>query len=397
MKILILVLVLGITNTAFATQPGQCDIPELNLFYANGMFNSPQDAKYSLSSLQKIFGNKFSHYDIAYNANESILRQLFQILDQKSASLAGKFWVFLNNFSETPPDVVQSIAEILKEQALSRQYVNDIDLRKHVAQYREKIENGENVIIMSHSQGNFYANFAFEELGMSMEPFDPASLKIVAIATPDANVAGSDEPYTTLNSDWVVRLIPMSLPPNTENSPAGKFDHQFVKHYLLGNRSGPKIIDDIQGTMQQKIFDLESSPQIEDRGYVEESLVPMWKWILRQYYHPKKDLSKMECLASTIFFKVYNWAGESCAGRSLEVLERETNKCLKEWLDKDKIAYDCQLYGLPQNFPTPFSVNNQEDGFFYTHPECKWNAKMLTNEISARLVDQALGFIAAPN
>lgn len=76
-KLNFFILLLELTSTTFAMQSSQCHVPELNLFYANGMFNSPGAAKVSLNRLEIIFGKKFANYDIAYNTSEPFLRQLF--------------------------------------------------------------------------------------------------------------------------------------------------------------------------------------------------------------------------------------------------------------------------------------------------------------------------------
>lgn len=123
----------------------------------NGMFNSLRDADASKEALKKIFGDKFAGYDLAYNTNKPLLLQLLQVLDQKSAALANKFWLILNDFSQAPPDVNHEIATILKQRALAQQYVKDSDLQADIQKFKETLD-GENVLVVAHSQGNFYAN-----------------------------------------------------------------------------------------------------------------------------------------------------------------------------------------------------------------------------------------------
>lgn len=73
--------------------------------------------------------------------------------------------------------------------------------------------------------------------------------KIIPIASPHFEETGediiNDSPYTTLVSDGIILMIPNHYPPNVSNQPAGLFDHQFIKHYLNGNKSGPKILNDL--------------------------------------------------------------------------------------------------------------------------------------------------------
>lgn len=61
-----------------------------------------------------------------------------------------------------------------------------------------------------------------------------------------------DGPYTTLQSDWVIRAIPTALAANIANKSSGHFDHEFIRHYLNGDHSGPKIKSDIEATLEPK-------------------------------------------------------------------------------------------------------------------------------------------------
>ena len=118
--------------------------------------------------------------------------------------------------------------------------VVDEDLREHLSQYSEHLKKGDAVVIVPHSQGNVYAAAAYQQLynnfGFNM---DVALVRVADIISDDDAV---NSHYANLYSDWLVRVIRGSDDPNVRNHPSGIFDHQFIKHYLNGNGSGPKIL-----------------------------------------------------------------------------------------------------------------------------------------------------------
>jgi hypothetical protein len=104
---------------------------------------------------------------------------------------------------------------------------------------------GFRVLIVAHSQGNFFANNILEDHYSGPKTlhwdFEKKSARLVSVATPSSHV--EDGEYTTLQSDGVIRTIPRALPPNSQNTQPspGRFDHEFVKHYLKGNGAWPQI------------------------------------------------------------------------------------------------------------------------------------------------------------
>jgi hypothetical protein len=100
------------------------------------------------------------------------------------------------------------------------------------------------VIVASHSQGNFYSDFASRQLtGEQRQSFG-----IVAVATPADHVEGG-WPYTTLKNDAIIGAIPFALPWNVDNGAQAATDstgHQFVLSYLApGTPSRGRIINQV--------------------------------------------------------------------------------------------------------------------------------------------------------
>jgi hypothetical protein len=141
-------------------------------------------------------------------------------------------------------DAIQSI----EQSANADTYVKDPDLDAHVARYTADLTEGKRVIVVAHSQGNFYANKAHEHLSST------AGFGIVAVATPASYTAGNG-PYTTLTNDEVIKPIPNRKAANTTNGAAfvkateGSDGHSFTGNYLAGDVSGPKIVGHVKSTL----------------------------------------------------------------------------------------------------------------------------------------------------
>ncbi|MFH1521795.1 MAG: putative metal-binding motif-containing protein, partial [archaeon] len=208
--------------------------------------NSPKKANNSLFALQEKLKSELPDgidikFFLAYNQNEETLAQLVEVVVQQQADLLGSFWDMLAGI-EIMPDWFQDEIEVLASIVNASDYVLDEDLQKHVLLYKEELAKGRRVIVVSHSQGNFYANSAYDFV-------DSEDFSIVAVGTPASLVEGDGE-YTTLVNDAIinaVRIVSSStLPANTSNSINTEgTNHSFIENYLSGDVSGPQIIGHI--------------------------------------------------------------------------------------------------------------------------------------------------------
>jgi hypothetical protein len=114
-------------------------------------------------------------------------------------------------------DLAQSATQ-LALQATSRINLTDPDLLSLIDQVRTRSSQGYKVVLVGHSQGTFYTNFAYEAIlnklvnvpGIPSLP-DNSKLVIVNIASPANNVADGNGMYTTLCGD-IILGVPGSLP-----------------------------------------------------------------------------------------------------------------------------------------------------------------------------------------
>jgi hypothetical protein len=75
------------------------------------------------------------------------------------------------------------------------------------------ILNGKKVVVVSHSQGNFYVNEARDLLAKQLRNGKMSSFAAFGVATPANNVIGARLPYLTNHRDFI-QYVPRALPAN---------------------------------------------------------------------------------------------------------------------------------------------------------------------------------------
>jgi hypothetical protein len=222
------------------------------IYYGNGMYISPARARVQAlvmdrkirAALPQGVTPQFSY---SYNNSEDQVTQVLQVLGQAIDDRVIRFQSWLNVPSGAP-SVFRNTVKTLEQSATVSNYVKDADLTAHVSRYQSDLASGKRVIVLAHSQGNFYANQAHSRLPSTQ------GFSIVAVGTPASFTAGGG-PHITLTNDEVIVPIPNRRPPNTTNSAsfvtaAGDADgHSFTRSYLNGDVSGPKIVQQLASTL----------------------------------------------------------------------------------------------------------------------------------------------------
>ena len=102
------------------------------------------------------------------------------------------------------------------------------------------------VVVVAHSQSNFYANMA----AGGIDPNLADSFRIVSVANPTSFVEG-EGPHTTIEEDLVIALVPGSMPANVNNYDPDEIYSPWMGHYFVENYLSPdhlaefKIVTDI--------------------------------------------------------------------------------------------------------------------------------------------------------
>lgn len=396
---LLLFSIVFVTSVANALE---CKEAQLSPYFGNGMFNSRRDAEASRAELEvkmvgiPLIGVKERIF-LAYNVSEKPLEQLLQVTNQKDAEAGRKFWRWLANLSQAPR-CFREMAENAGQRVDQEAYQNDDDLRAQVTNYSSDLFDGKVVVVVPHSQGNFYANSAWHLL-QQPEKYKKR-FSIVGVATPVTYIAG-DGAYSTLTQDkimWAVRREKEgALPANITNSTATGSGHLFVSDYLNGDVSGPKIMKDLRAAIG-KLKSEFGGPTDSALEYQDESLWPFMRYTcMLQSTKPK--LTDGECIALTALDRTYAWFGEDRDERSLKSLNAWIDECddKENWHNSTRFDFlQCSILGSPPSMDPRGSGSNELSFVKSDHPECNWRNEEVGRHTGAAAVAEARALLKSP-
>jgi hypothetical protein len=227
-------------------------VPATTIFFANGINTTPKDAKKAKDALEAKFNQYLAtlsppmqlgclQFDFVYNQTQGIALDIYESYRQLSRDEPTNFWLIGAQLliSSTPLLYAQAFldaASVIDPNV----YLDQPDLNMTLQKYRaELFSAGHKVVVVSHSQGNLYANEAFKELynpPNGQTPLTTKSFGIVAVATPANFVAGyaaGQELYTT-NTEDIIQRVPQALQGNITDSCGDDVElcHNFIGTYL---------------------------------------------------------------------------------------------------------------------------------------------------------------------
>jgi len=266
------------------------------VIFANGIVTLEEDAQRVRDTLRDNVNQAlqaegraelpFYCFDYAYASTreqtdtQAYLLDLLEAAGQYIGGVFGPFWRWLAG-TDSPPNFFGQLVQDVFIGVGNISFLTNSDLQTQIGYYRSWLENSDKVIIVAHSQGNLFANEAFVVLTSGADGnsiVSPDRLPIVAVATPDSFVAGKPfGSHTTLYGD-IIRSVLIALPANTDvdGTPCtpitpesqlpdlvnGTACHDFVKSYLAGDFSWPRIINQIISEIPVAIFTLTPSRDI---------------------------------------------------------------------------------------------------------------------------------------
>ena len=185
------------------------------LVYVNGMYTDWKKANYNLGT---IIGKVMPRVGVdkvmlAWNQKEGHIEQLAEVIVQhiqQDYHLSDKKAWYQTAYQYLLP--AKYLFERFAKEALAKidedNYINDVDLNRHLnKRYLPLLEQNHKVVILSHSQGNFYANRAWNKIDNT-----PAITKysqaigVVGVATPAIYVVDNGL-YTTNTNDLIINGI----------------------------------------------------------------------------------------------------------------------------------------------------------------------------------------------
>ncbi|MBI5299038.1 MAG: hypothetical protein HY877_01910 [Deltaproteobacteria bacterium] len=264
-------------SSVHALQNCEAAPEKFHVVFVNGIWTSRKDAQKAKDKLVKVLGESFQGqeitYDLAYNYTDGPFEDLVQAADQNLAQYSSQIFLWLYQMGNIP-----GWFQNLQDKLFQAEYeVAASELSTHIEKYREAILQGQKVMVVSHSQGNFYANEAQQILADAQPSIPMTSFGIFGVATPTNNVGGirgDGAPYLTNHRDiiTVLRLLG-ALPHNhtlkktLDNSVANDLDrykaHGFINTYLSSDFDiAPALVVDIQ----RQLAKLQDPPQIVGSG-----------------------------------------------------------------------------------------------------------------------------------
>jgi hypothetical protein len=220
--------------------------PGHSLFFVNGVWNptyaSARQSAYALDRLKgELEGGADVEVNLAYNPGDGHLIDLVEAAGQRYG--VSMDWTMFGLWvsGEAVPSVIEAIytrdlglATIAR--FLPPQTTSEI-LQQHVTFYRSALCRGRKVVLVAHSQGNFFANASIENSD-GLTTSESNNVHIVSVANPDNHIAGSRFAGSiTLEEDRVISLVPGAMRAIYSNPPTGAQNgdsskHQFTLTYL---------------------------------------------------------------------------------------------------------------------------------------------------------------------
>jgi hypothetical protein len=233
----------------FSAYSGVCSFGT-KVFYGNGMFNSKYDmyeSKDALANLNIINSQTNSgtvEYDVAENLNESRILNVLSVILQKLNNNYKTAWRMMFGLELPAPfthlDLLSFFLDPIKD-----------NFKKMLNKYQLALDEGKKALIISHSQGNLFAEEAIQRLSGTRNPSE-IGIGNIRIATPA--FSSFSFPHTTFEDDFVINSVrtiagaPKPNLPKIGSGPAPERDplgHNFIKAYLGTELSKDKIKKDI--------------------------------------------------------------------------------------------------------------------------------------------------------
>ncbi|MFQ3246984.1 MAG: hypothetical protein ACI9SP_003638 [Arenicella sp.] len=255
--LLALIFFSNISNVlAQTTCPGFGTPIENVIYFVNGVDNNASQMRASRDDLRSAVGNTSKNsYDIAENRSNGAGRDFYQALKNRRASVTPReFWRSARELAPNKTDrVIREEYAKAVYAAATVEYSRSPDLREMIDDFLVDLNAGKRVVLVSHSQGNFFANAAYRHIQRFFPSFKD-SIGIVAVASPAPDVAGGG--FLTQNAEdtvifGAVNLLFTVLPANVnfEGVDSNLQDHGFLTTYMLPSNARARIVGHVNSTI----------------------------------------------------------------------------------------------------------------------------------------------------
>ena len=248
------ILLILLTCFTFSAQSAIIDECKIDFYYGNGVWNDLKDAqdgqKYLKMFLKEKLGIKtkieraFNH---THGTRADLIETFYQLAVNKQISF-GYFYFLANAMIPEMPEPLVS----LYLQGMVQEEAEDVFVMTR--NYKEAINAGHRVLLVSHSQGNLFGLRSFN----SLEGWQKGYFRQVSVATPADKVANSGDWITDTGDIVIKKLIDTaiigenSLLANATNTNSSDISgHLFVDTYLMGDKTSIMIKSAIENMYEK--------------------------------------------------------------------------------------------------------------------------------------------------
>lgn len=242
MKKTLLFIIISILSVEIYAQNSDAtsDKNNTSVVFINGINNTFDDATISQIALKNVIKQQRQNYtvNLAFNKKEGFLKDIKQVVSQKFKLEDNRqFWKIIDNFGD-----IQNASLIGQE--TYQKYVDELkndknllpEIEDHLKQYDQDIVDGKKVVLVPHSQGNFYAN-ASMNLMLANSKRARNQLFTVGLASPADRLLPNSSYITSSNDVLInsVRLVSPSTLKSNIRIPFSLYDvvgHSFNDTYL---------------------------------------------------------------------------------------------------------------------------------------------------------------------
>ena len=264
-KLLIVLLTLLVTLSAENIDECKTDI-----YFGNGVWNSAKDAEANIRELHEKIINpfiikddpklkaKYGQIKLQYNWGQGamldVLETYYQLREAGQVQDYQFYAVIALLTRGNPSLTLEAIASQKLMEPFTRDWEQGNADEMWQKYYDESFKLSHQVLLISHSQGNLFANKIYDTINPTEYKAYFANLQI---ASPASEVKAEKGDYVTLSTDLtsadpVINFIPGSMSPNA----SGESGHAFVSAYL----SQEDPLNKITAKLKQLLSNLDTEP-----------------------------------------------------------------------------------------------------------------------------------------
>ncbi len=219
------------TNDCESDSAANCSQFELNAIVQRKIIQGD-------SALQQKYGSVKLQYNWGEGYIDDILETYYQLAEAGQVNGIEFFTLMTLLFNGDPiPGMVTSILYEMRESTIASVEETNV-LKMAEKYYEESLQYSHRVLLVSHSQGNLFANRISKDF-MQETGYDPYFANL-QVASPANEIKASKGDYVTAAIDPIINPIPGSMFPNTAIMVPG---HSFVGAYLENEWPLEKIIE----------------------------------------------------------------------------------------------------------------------------------------------------------